>query len=619
MMNPKIDLGAIYSEKEQCRFRVWAPYAQSVEVQISSLGTSESRRIPLYKEDFAYHSAVVEGISSGSTYTYRLDGEKERPDPASYFQPEGVHKASAVVDHSFPWEDEHWSGIPLCDYVIYELHVGTFTSEGTFDTVIPRLTELKESGINAIEIMPVAQFPGNRNWGYDGVHPFAVQNSYGGPEAFKRLINECHKLGIAVVLDVVYNHFGPEGNYLRDFGPYFTAKYQTPWGEALNFDGEYSDEVRNYFIQNAVYWFEKYHIDALRLDAVHAIYDQSAVPFLQELAETVEAFWTNDNWQRYLIAESDLNDSRLIRPREVFGYGLDAQWCDDFHHSLHTLLTGENDGYYEDFGKLQQLVKALVEGYVYSGQFSPHRKRCHGNRSLDVPTEQFVVSSQNHDQVGNRMLGERLSALVSFEAQKLAAAALLLSPYVPLLFMGQEYGEEAPFLYFVSHQDPSLSEAVRQGRKEEFKAFGWGAEPPDPADEKTFLRSKLNWHKRTEGKHKVLLDFHKVLLQMRKELPAFTATERSHMEVRVIENKEVLFMRRWWGESDMICLFNFAPQEIRLRPHELPAGIWQKLLDSSEEFWHGPGTLLPDRFNSDDTITLRAQSAAIYGKQEEDI
>lgn len=615
-MNPKIDLGAIYLGQERCRFRVWAPYAQEVELRILSPGRTEARQILLSKEDLGYYTTVAEGISPGTKYFYRLNGENDRPDPASHYQPEGVHEASAVVDHSFPWEDQLWAGFPFCDWVIYELHVGTFTPEGTFDAVIPRLADLKDSGINAIEIMPVAQFPGDRNWGYDGVHPFAVQISYGGPESLKRLVNECHKHGIAVALDVVYNHLGPEGNYLRDFGPYFTAKYQTPWGEALNFDGEYSDEVRDYFIQNAIYWFEYYHIDALRLDAVHAIHDQSAVPFLRELAETVETFWTNQSWQRYLIAESDLNDTRLIRPPELWGYGLDAQWCDDFHHSLHTLLTGEDDGYYEDFGKLQDLVKSFTEGFVYSGQFSPHRKRRHGNRSLDIPTEQFVVASQNHDQVGNRMLGERLSTLVSFETQKLAAAALLLSPYVPLLFMGQEYGEEAPFLYFVSHQDSELIEAVRKGRKEEFKAFDWSIEPPDPASEETFIKTKLNWQKRAQGKHKVLLDFYKVLLQMRREVPAFTATERSHMEVSAIENKEVLLMRRWWGESDMICLFNFAPRDIRVRPNERPSGTWQKQLDSSEVFWHGPGTLLPDIFSSDDTITLRAQSAAVYAKQE---
>lgn len=613
-MDQDLDLGAVYLGNDRCRFRVWAPLVQVVEVQISS---PQSRLVALDKEDCGYHSALIEGVAPGTEYLYRIDGEKNRPDPASHFQPHGVHKSSSVVDHDFAWEDERWSGIPFRDYVIYELHVGTFTPEGTFEAILPRLDDLTELGINAIEIMPVAQFPGERNWGYDGVHPFAVQNSYGGPQAFKRLINECHKRNIAVILDVVYNHLGPEGNYLRDFGPYFTSKYVTPWGEALNFDGPFSDEVRRYFVQNALHWLQNYHIDALRLDAVHAIYDSSAVPFLRELAESVEAFWVNRSWQRYLIAESDLNDSRLIRPPEVWGYGLDAQWLDDFHHSLHSLLARENDGYYKDFGTVDHMVKALSEGFVYSGQYSIYRQRHHGNQSLDVPTEQFVVASQNHDQVGNRILGDRLSSLVSFEAEKLAAATLILSPYVPLLFMGQEYGEEAPFLYFVSHQDENLLEAVRRGRKDEFKDFEWNIEPPDPASKATFIRSKLDWEARSRGRHKVLLDFHKFLLQTRREIPAFSATERNHLKIRCTENKDVIRMRRWWGESDVICLFNFAANDIRLGSHELPDGTWQKLLDSSEEFWHGPGSLLPSLFTADSSVTLKAHSVAVYAKQGE--
>jgi len=613
-MKPETRLGAIYLGSGRCQFRVWAPFAQRVEVHILS---PESKLITLSKEARGYHSAVVAEVKPGSRYLYRLDGIMERPDPASHFQPEGVHKASAVVEHEFVWEDRHWSGIPLRDYIIYELHVGTFTPAGTFDAVAPRLVELKETGINAIEIMPVAQFPGERNWGYDGVHPFAVQNSYGEPQSLKRLVNECHKQGIAVIMDVVYNHLGPEGNYLRDFGPYFTAKYKTPWGDALNFDDELSDEVRHYFIQNALYWFETYHVDALRLDAVHAIYDSSATPFLKDLAESVKSFWMQGSWQRYLIAESDLNDCRLIRPPEVWGYGLDAQWSDDFHHSLHALLTGERDGYYEDFGSLQHMVKAIAEGFVYSGRYSPYRKRRHGNLCIDVPCERFVIASQNHDQVGNRILGERLATLTSFEAQKLAAAILLLAPYIPLLFMGQEYGEQAPFLYFVDHRDPHLIEAVRRGRKEEFKAFKCNVEPLDPASEESFLKSRLNWQIRTKGKYKVLLDFHKVLIQMRGEVPAFSAMERNHLEVRGIEYGNVLLMRRWWGESDMVCLFNFSSEDTRLNPHELPVGNWEKLLDSAEEFWHGPGTLLPGTITADESLTLKGHSAAVYGKQED--
>ncbi len=376
--------------------------------------------------------------------------------------------------------------------IMYELHAGTFIPEGTFDAVIPGLDHLKDLGINATDIMPVAQFPGERNWGYDGVYPFAVQNSYGGPDGLKRIVNECHTKGIAVILDVIYNHLGPEGNYLRDYGPYFTDRYKTPWGQAINFDGPYSNEVRNFFIENALSWLKNYHIEGLRIDAIHGIYDMSAQPFLPELAERVEEFSQQEGRKFYLIAESDLNNSYALRPRDSGGSGLDALWCDDFHHALHTLLTGETDGYYVDFGKIGHLVKSFREGFVYSGQYSAFRKRNHGNSSADIPPDRFVVFSQNHDQTGNRLKGERLSSLVSFESLKLAAGVVLLSPYIPLIFMGEEYGETAPFLFFISHSDPELIKAVRQGRKDEFKTFNWKDEPPDPQDIETFMRSKLD-------------------------------------------------------------------------------------------------------------------------------
>jgi maltooligosyltrehalose trehalohydrolase len=340
--------------------------------------------------------------------------------------------------------------------------VGAYTKKGTFESIIPHLDELKKLGITAIELMPVAQFPGTRNWGYDGVYPYAVQNSYGGPEGFKRLVNACHGRGLALVLDVVYNHLGPEGNYLWDFGPYFTDRYKALWGFSINFDGPHSDDVRHYFIQNALYWVTEFHVDALRVDAVHAILDFSAEPFLEELASAVHDEAKRLNRRVYLIAESALNDTRVIRSREFGGYGLDAQWNDDFHHALHTVLTGERMGYYRDFGRLQDLAKALLEGFVYSGEYSPYRRRRHGNSSRDIPAHRFVVFSQNHDQVGNRMRGERLSELVCFERTKLAAGVMTLSPFIPLLFMGEEYGETAPFQYFVSHSDPDLRRSCGQ-------------------------------------------------------------------------------------------------------------------------------------------------------------
>ena len=608
-MNPDIDLGAMYLGDGLCRFRVWAPLAHKVEVHIV---WPDERWESLKEESRGYWSGIVEKIEPGALYFFRLDGVNERPDPASYYQPDGVHKASRVVDPGFEWTDDGWTGLPLRDYILYELHVGTFSPEGTFDAVIGRLDELRDLGVNALEIMPVAQFPGERNWGYDGVHPFAVQDSYGGPDALKRLVNECHLRGFAVILDVVYNHLGPEGNYLRDFGPYFTGKYHTPWGEALNFDDAHSDEVRNYFIQNALYWLKYFHFDALRLDAVHAIYDMSATPFLQQLAESVEAFRRQGNWRRYLIAESDLNDSRLIRPREVWGYGLDAQWSDDFHHSLHSLLTGERDGYYADFGDAGHLVKAIREGFTYTGEYSFYRKRRHGNFAADIPTAQFVVAAQNHDQIGNRMLGDRLSTLVSHEGRKLAAGAVMLSPYIPLLFMGEEYGEQSPFLYFVSHTDPDLVEAVRAGRKEEFKSFEWGVEPPDPQSIETFLKSKLNWWKRKEGSGRSLLHFYSTLISMRKTIPALAAMDRGHVDVQLAADTNVIALKRWWDGSMVLCLFNFNPEDVPLRLVKIHTeGMWHRVLDSSDRLWEGPGTMLPDDIDSNDMVTLRAHSVAI--------
>lgn len=357
-------IGANYTGNGICEFVVWAPFRKRMDLKPIF---PEEKIIPMKKDSMGYWRTVMTNVPNGLRYYYRIDDERERPDPASHFQPEGVHGPSEIIDHTvFNWEDSTFKGIALSEMIIYEIHIGTFTPEGTFDAIIPRIPKFKELGINAIDIMPVAQFPGKRNWGYDGVYPFSVHNSYGVPEGLKRLVNECHKHDIAMILDVVYNHLGPEGNYLWDYGPYFTDKYKTSWGQAINFDDAYSNDVRNFFIENALHWFNNYHIDALRLDAIHGIYDRSAIPFLQELAERVEEFSDREKRKFYLIAESDLNDSRIIKPRSQGGLSLDAQWCDDFHHCLHTLLTGESDGYYVDFGKMEHLIKSIKEGFVYS-------------------------------------------------------------------------------------------------------------------------------------------------------------------------------------------------------------------------------------------------------------
>ncbi|MFC2009663.1 malto-oligosyltrehalose trehalohydrolase [Chloroflexota bacterium] len=605
-MSIKDGLGAVYLGNDHVQFLVWAPLAQEVDVHIVA---PQERFISLKRDERGYHRATVEAVLPGSLYFYRLDGKKERPDPASRSQSDGVHGPSQVVDCNFSWEDGCWFGLPFQDYIIYELHVGSFTSEGTFDAIIPLLDELKELGITALELMPVAQFPGNRNWGYDGVYLFAVQNSYGGPEGMKRLVNACHNKGLAVILDVVYNHMGPEGNYLGDYGYYFTDRYRTLWGQALNFDGPDSDEVRRFFIENAVYWLKEFHIDALRLDAVHAILDHSPRPFIEELSINVHEQAQRMNRQVYLIPESAANDARLIRSPELGGYGLDAQWNDDFHHALRILLTGERTGYYCDFGDLQQLVKAFKEGFVYSGEYSSYHRHRHGSSSRDIQAHRFVVFSQNHDQVGNRMLGERLSQTISFDGLKLAAGIVLLSPFIPLLFMGEEYGETAPFQYFISHSDQALVDAVRRGRYEEFAAFQWPGEPPDPQDEITFLQTKLNHHLRQEGNHRVLLEFYKVLIRLRKEVACLTHLSKEAMDVTGYNKEEAIFLRRWTNEDEIAAIFCFNESCICLTV-PLPSGNWQKLLDSAEEGWNGPGSQIPLISSSEGELNINLQPQA---------
>ncbi len=599
--------GAEYHGNNNCSFTVWAPIAKQVKLRL--VGPGKKRTIAMERDDLGYWDKTVEGVAAGTRYYYQLDNLPPKPDPASHFQPKGVHGPSEVLDHTFGWRDKKWQGIPLEKMLIYELHVGAFTKEGTFDGIIKRLKDLHELGVSALEIMPISQFPGERNWGYDGVYPYAVQNSYGGPTGFKKLVNACHQSGLAVILDVVYNHLGPEGNYLREFGPYFTSKYKTPWGEAINFDGPDSDQVREFFIQNAIYWFREYHIDSLRLDALHAIYDASAKHVIQELTERVEKFSRDHSRKFYLIGESDLNDAKLIRPRAQKGYGLDAQWNDDFHHSLHTLLTKEQTGYYQDFGRIGDLAKAFKEGFVYSGAYSKYRKRRHGNNSKNRSAEQFVVCIQNHDQIGNRMLGERLSQLVGFEALKLAAGTVILSPYVPLLFMGEEYAEESPFQYFVSHTDRKLIKAVQNGRKNEFKSFGWKSECPDPQAISTFKTSKLKWQKRDRGRHKIMLDFYKTVIALRKSIPGFV--DKKNISVRYPPDRQILHWHRKFGRRQLQCLMNFSNKEQKLRIYA-PAKEWTKILDSSDVKWAGPGSKLPATIGKKKQVTLPPLSLALF-------
>lgn len=598
--------GARYLGDGRCRFRVWAPRADGMSVHVLK---PEDRVVPLERHASGYHQGTLEGVPPGSLYLFRPGGGKERPDPASYYQPEGPGGPSQVVDpEEFGWRDSGWSGRLLEDYVLYELHVGTFTEEGTFEAIIPHLERLRKVGVTAIELMPVAQFPGERNWGYDGVCPFAVQNSYGGPIGLKKLVDACHTEGLAVVLDVVYNHLGPEGNHLEDFGPYFTDKYHTPWGAALNFDGRGSDEVRRYFIENALRWVSEFHMDGLRLDAVHGIVDQSPEPFLEELGKAVHRRAQELTRHIHVFAESPLNDPRLVTPRELGGIGLDAVWNEDFHHSLHALLTGEREGYYVDYGTAGQLAKAFREGFVYSGEYSAYRGRRHGASSRNVPGERLVVFAQNHDQVGNRLRGERLSKLIPFEALKLAAGLVLLSPFVPLLFMGEQYGEVAPFPYFVSHSDETLVEAVRRGRRSEFQSSGWRGEPADPQAKSTFSSAKLDHGLRDRRPHSDLEGFYGELLRLRRTRKALRGLDRSRLEAFAHGN--VLLVRRWCGDDEVVVLFHLeGRREEALLP--LQSGQWCKLLDSSENRWGGPGGGIPSTLVPTDGLCLELPPHAL--------
>jgi len=594
-----VGLGAAYTN-EGVHFLVWAPNPAQVELHITA---PENRLIAMEDLGAGYYSAHVPRLRPGTQYFYRLDGGRDRPDPASRYQPEGVHGPSEVVA-PVAVPRPRWNVPALRDYIIYELHVGTFTAEGTLDAIIPCLPRLQNLGITALELMPLAEFPGARNWGYDGVCPYAVHSSYGGPAALRRLVDACHARRMAVVLDVVYNHLGPEGNYLREFGPYFTDRYRTPWGDAINFDGAMSDPVRRYFIENALYWIRDCGVDALRLDAVHAIYDLSAYPFLQELQDAVQAVAREQGRRVYLIAESDLNDSRLIRPCKHGGLGLDAQWSDDFHHSLHTLLTREQAGYYADFGSTEHLAEALRQGWTYGGQYSTSRARRFGNSPSGLAAEQFVVCAQNHDQVGNRMRGERLCHLVDWERAKLAAAAVLLSPCTPLLFMGEEYADPAPFLYHVSHSDEALQRAVRVGRRAEFCDFLDGSEPPDPHDECTFYRSKLNQHLAEQGRHARMQQMYAKLIAIRQSHPAFRCKTMCS-QVRCYPGHEAVEYTLSGGPCRLHIALNFGD---RAFPRE-QEGEEQVLFRTSDHRWGE----FEDQSSKAESGPVQPFSAVVFG------
>jgi maltooligosyltrehalose trehalohydrolase len=606
-------LGSKYLGDRKCQFSVWAPEKNSVELKIVSPATYSVRML---KDDDGYFKVTVDDVEPGSHYFFSVDDKKNLPDPASHFQPQGVHGPSEVVDHaSFVWRDDQWRGIPFQELIIYELHVGTFTEEGTFEAIIPRLNALSEMGINAIELLPVSQFPGERNWGYDGVFPYAVQDSYGGPSGLKNLVNACHQKGIAVFLDVVYNHLGPEGNYFSQFAPYFTKKYSTPWGEALNFDGPYSDGVRFYFASNPAHWFENYHLDGLRVDAIHMVFDSGAVHFWELLNDNVKACQARLGRSLHLIAESDLNNPRIIQPTETGGYGFTAQWLDDFHHALYVVLDKKGKERYYDFGSIEQLAKAYKDGFVHSGEYVKFRKRKHGRSSSGINGNKFVVFNLNHDQAGNRIHGERLCVLIDFERLKIAATALLLSPYVPMLFMGEEYADPAPFYYFVSHSDAALVKAVQRGRKEEFKDYIDEGEPPDPQNPKTFHDSKLIWDKRNKGEHSIMLAWHKKLIGMRNEISVLKNFNKNDITPYVLGHAALVLHRQSACRKDhLLCMFNFSEHEIMYRiPTDLQR--WVKILDSREKQWlkdQATTALMPSVISAEESVMILPLGVFVY-------
>lgn len=525
-------------------FRVWAPKASKIAVS-----TAEGVYPMSAVDDRGWWGVAVDGAGHGTDYGFLIDDDTlVYPDPRARWMPNGVHGRSRVYAPTpFAWSDAGWSAAPLGSGVVYELHIGTFTKEGTFDAAIERLQYLAELGVTHIELLPVAEFPGDFGWGYDGVALFAARHQYGGPDGLKRLVDACHAHGLAVILDVVYNHFGPVGNYTGRFGPYMTNRHSTPWGEAVNLEFEDSDQVRRFFCDNVLMWLDEFHIDGLRLDAVHEYMDRSAIHFMEQMATEVENLSATRGRSLVLIAESDLNDPRVVRSREAHGYGMDAQWSDDFHHALFAVLSAgdRGKGYYADFGTMADLAKSLGHVYVYDGIYSPHRRKVHGAPVGELSRHHFVGCIQNHDQIGNRATGDRLEHIVGLERAKAGLGLVLLAPFVPMLFQGEEFAASAPFQYFAHHEEEAMARAVSEGRKREFAAFGWSPdEIPDPESPETFLRSKLDWSEMAEPDHADMLDWCRRLIALRRSSPCLNDGEARQVRVEFSEAGQWLSMDR---------------------------------------------------------------------------
>ncbi|MCR4442082.1 MAG: malto-oligosyltrehalose trehalohydrolase [Peptococcaceae bacterium] len=555
---PEMGAEIVDLEKRKVRFRVFALAKKGVSVIVRS-GRLE-KEFPLFQESLNVYSREITGLAPDSLYKFRLDGEKTYPDPYSQYQPFGVHGWSQLVDHSsYRWHDADWKGRKLEELIIMEIHTGTFTPGGTFREAAEKIEYLVELGITAVEIMPVTQTPGRWNWGYDGVNLFSVNHNYGRPDDLKYFIDTCHAHHLSVILDVVYNHFGPEGNYLYAFGPYFTNKHQTPWGAAVNFDDDYSEFTRKMVLENVRFWLETYHFDGLRLDAVHAIVDNSRVHILQEISAAVHKLAARLKKNLFVIGESDENNVRLITPLEAGGCGLDAQWLDDFHHVVHTALTGEKKGYYMDYGRFTDFQK-VFKNYLYTGEYSRYWQKNRGTDASDRPGKQFVAAIQNHDQVGNRVCGDRLSTLVDFPYLKAAAGMLFFSAYLPLLFMGEEYGETRPFLFFTDYQDPQLKKAVSRGRREEFRHFDW-TDVPDPQDPESFYRSKLTGRDCWNEQNRYLFNYYRDLIRLRTSHPVLKSLDKKRLCVEVFPAKRVVSIKRWNDGTVLTALFNLGPED----------------------------------------------------------
>ncbi len=567
-------------------FRIWAPRAHEMRLQVDG-------RAPVAMqgpEQRGWWKLNLKEAGPGSDYAFFIDKDSTAyPDPRSLWQPQGVHGASRVYDQqAFQWTDSNWHTPPLASAIIYELHIGTFSKEGTFDSAIKHLDYLVDLGITHVEVMPINEFAGDRGWGYDGVFLYAVFEPYGGPDGFKRFVDACHAKNLAVLLDVVYNHFGPVGNYTGKFGPYLTDKYHTPWGAAVNFNESGSDEVRRFFLDNALMWLREYHCDGLRLDATHEYIDRSAVHFMEQLSAEVERLGNTLNKRFVLIAESDLNDPKFVRPREGHGYGMDAQWSDDFHHALFTLLWSDpGRGYYDDFGSMDDLVKSLRAAFVYDGKFSRYRHHTHGRPVEGLSAHHFIGYIQNHDQVGNRAAGERLEHLVGLEASKVALGLVLMAPFIPMLWMGEEFAASNPFQYFADHEEEEMRRLVCEGRKRDFAAFGWNEdEVPDPESRETFDRSKLNWSEVHEGEHAEMLAWVKECIKLRRCTVDLNDGDFGHTEVSCTSEDKALILRR----GSVRVLMNVGEAEVRLAARE---GEAMKLASRPEVKIESDQVLLP--------------------------